>query len=405
MSKFYYLKNRWHECWRRWFLNIGTLIALSIYYLNYGADFNEGEISNGSSLTLFFRIISIVFILLVLFPIRIRNYYVVCVSFLYLYGLLSFIAAFALNMDLNDVFYFNTLLQLPVLLALVGTRWQVDYAEWMKFICRVLVVQVLVDILLWMTGFSLWLSLAFVGGVGNPSSFGLLCAIGMAFCVFHPSVGRERWGLAILLALGALQTKSLFAMIAVIVIGFMWMVTSWQRAIASFLVGFFVLLFSLFFLNNENLIFDTDFLMHKLKAVGALLRIVEYDIESSGSVSQRVEIHVRTFSEIASAPINLIWGHLTDLSYWPMDSQLLTYLGSFGLLFLVVFLLLHIYWGVCAWRIRYIDNGFSMLAILIFGFVFLTNRILDYFPVAIIYFLIVSYVLQLQKKILKIKIP
>jgi hypothetical protein len=380
--------------WRRSLLHAGSLLGLSVYYLNYGGNFEEGSTEGVGVLTFLMRVIAVTCIVTTLLPIRLRSWSSMMMQGLFLYGAFSYVLAAGWHAHLNDSFFLNTIIQLPVLLALVGTRFEIDYARWLKFIFGVLGIQVLIDILIWKTGQSLWLSTAFVGGLGNPSSFGLLCALGATFYIFHPSVGRERWMLVILLTFGAFQTKSMFAVLAIALVLMVWISTSWRHTFLAFILGFFLTLGSFLLLGGQSDDGEMGFIEHKLMAVGALLSLVEYNVDSSASVSQRIEMHERTFGELAVDPVGLIVGHLQGLPYWPMDSQLLTYLGSFGAPFLILFLSLHVYWTVCAWRKRHVDNRFTLLSLFIFGLIFLTNRILDYFPVAIIYFIIVSVILK-----------
>ena len=210
-------------------LALGTLLALCVYYLNYGATFEEGEIQDGSLLTLLMRAAAVVSIVLALAPLRLRaGSALLCVA-LYLLSAISLLLAAAPRGGLNDTLFINTLLQLPVLLALAGTRWRVDHARWLRFLCAALAVQTVVDTAVWQAGGSLWLSMAFVGGVGNPSSFGLLSAIGLAFCVFHPQASSWRWPLGATLAFGAVMTKALFAVFAVALVAGVWMALGWRR--------------------------------------------------------------------------------------------------------------------------------------------------------------------------------
>lgn len=369
-------------------------MALCVYYLNYGATFDEGEIQGGGAWTLLIRVGAVCLVVLALTPLRLRASSAWLWVGLFLAGGVSLLFASGLHGNLNDSLYFNTLLQLPVLVALDTSRWQVDYARWMRFICSVLAVQTVIDVMVWQTGGSLWLSMAFVGGAGNPSSFGLLCAVGMAFCVFHPRAGSGRWLLTAILAVGAIQTKALFSVLAVALIAVVWMSMGWRRALIGLLASAAVALAALTLLAGTGDDGDTGFIEHKLNAAGALLGLVEYDIESSASVSQRLEMHERTFAEIADTPWGLLWGHLERLPYWPMDSQLLTYLGSFGAPFAVGFLLLHMYWTAWSWRARHSDGGFALLSLCLFGLIFITNRILDYYPTAVLYFLVVMSLLR-----------
>ena len=365
---------------------------MSVYYLNYGGNFEEGSTEGVGVQTLLIRVTAVACILTALLPVRLWSWSSMTIQGLYLYGAFSYMLAASWYGRLNDSLFLNTIIQLPVLLALVGTRFNIDYARWLKFIFRILGIQVLIDILIWQAGQSLWQSAAFIGGLGNPSSFGLLCALGTTFYIFHPSVGRERWVMAVLLTIGAFQTKSMFAVLVITLVLMVWVLTSWRRTFLVSIIGFLLVIASILVPSEQSDDGKMGFIEHKLMAVGALLSLVEYDVNSSASVSQRIEMHERTFGELAVDPLSLFAGHLKGLPYWPMDSQLLTYLGSFGAPFLILFLSLHAYWMVCAWRRRQMDNGFALLSLFIFGLIFLTNRILDYFPMAIIYFMIISMV-------------
>lgn len=380
--------------WRRRLLGAGTLLALCVYYLNYGTSFDEGEIQGSSAFTLPARALAVAAIVLALSPLRLRaGSALLCVA-LYLFSALSLLLAASLHGALNDGFFINTLLQLPILVALTSSTWQVDHARWLRLVCGTLALQTIADTVVWQTGASLWLSAAFVGGVGNPSSFGMLCGIGFAFCLLHPLAGRMRWALSALLAFGAVMSQALFAVLAVALVAAIWMALRWRRLLVGMAVTAVTAITALTLLAGTGDGEQVGFIEHKLNAAGALIGLVEYDVESSASVSQRVEMHEQTFSAIAESPMRLLWGHLEGLPYWPMDSQLLTYLGSFGTPMLVLFGALHLWWLLRAWRVRRSDAGFSAVALALFGLIFTTNRILDYFPVALLYFMLVAMALR-----------
>lgn len=381
--------------WRCVLLYIGTLLALSVYYLNYVGIFDEGNTEGVGALTMLMRVIAVACIVTALLPIKLRSWSSMMIQGLYLYGAFSYVLAAGWYGHLNDLLFLNTIIQLPVLLAVIGTRFQIDYVRWLKLIFVFLGIQVLIDILIWQSGKLLWISDAFVGGLGNPSSFGLLCALGVTFYILHPSVGRERWIMVVLLTFGAFQAKAIFAVFAIALVVLVWISSSLRRTFLASVLGIFLALGYVLVLSDRgNYDGEIALLENKLMAVGALLSLVEYDVGSSASVTQRIEMHERTFSGLSANPLSLITGHLEGLPYWPMDSQLLTYLGSFGAPFLIFFLFLNVYWIVCAWRRRLEDNGFTLLSIVIFFLIFLTNRIMEYFPVEIIYFIIVSIILK-----------
>jgi hypothetical protein len=379
---------------RRWIiLLIGTVLALCIYYLNYSATFDEGEIDGETTLTLYGRIGAVLLMCAPLMPIHLSLKKIILCVFFFGISTISLLFAISKYGALNDTLFVNTLLQFPIFLALVGTRWSIDYARWLRFLCIALAVQIGIDTLIWQSGASLWQSLAFVGGMGNPSSFAIFCLVAVVFCVFHPLAGRARWALAAILAVGALMTQALFAIFGLIIIVGIWSVLSWRRVMGVMAGGLLLSLTSIMaaaISDNEG----TRFIWHKLNSVGAMFGLVQYNTEDSASVGQRVEMHQRTFASINAEPDRLLWGHLDGLPYWPMDSQLLTYLGSFGGLMLLIFLTMHFGWMRLAWHHRRTDGGFAIIALLLFALIFCTNRILDYYPVATLYFLVSASVIR-----------
>lgn len=378
-------------------LCLGSVLALSVYYLNYGTTFDEGQIKEASPFTMLLRLLSIALIVWSLRPFGFRFNSLALLTIMYFASAASFILSIGISGGSNDILFLNTLLQLPVLIALSATTRKINYARWLRFMGVVLALQVIVDAMIWVTGGSLWLSEAFIGGVGNPSSFGFLCSLLVAFFLLHPKAGPIRWLFVLILAAGVVMSKSLFAVIALGIVYIAWMFSSWRRIILSLVViGAIAVSISTLFYNTG--FGQMVFVEHKLKAAGALIGLVDYDIDSSASVSVRVAIHEQTFTAIAQDPLRLIYGHLEGKQYWPMDSQFLTYLGSFGVIILADFLVLHLVWLQYSIRNRSINGIFNFCALLIFGLVFFTNRILDYFPVAIIYFMLISMATQTRKQ-------
>lgn len=380
-------------------LCLGSLLALCVYYFNYGTNFDEGHIEGASSLTVVLRLLSIILIVWSLRPFNFLFNSLALLTLLYFVSATSFLLSIVISGESNDVLFFNNLLQVPVLMALSATTQKVNYVRWFQFIGIVLAVQVIIDVMIWSTGASLWLSEAFIGGVGNPSSFGFLCCLLVAFFLFHPKAGSIRWVFVLVLAVGVVMSKSLFAVIALGIVYISWTVFGWRRiilSIATIGVGTFA---------GTTLLHNNDFgqiafIEHKLNALGALIGLMDYDVDSSASVSLRVAIHEQTFTAIAQDPFRLIYGHLEGSQYWPMDSQILTYLGSFGVIILGGYILLHVTWmrDSIRRRNRNINGFFNFFALLIFGLIFFTNRILDYFPVALIYFAVVSMVARTGRR-------
>ena len=381
--------------WRWRLLLFGTLLALSVYYLHYGGAFGEagahfdegGGQEEGSVLSIVMRFASVAIITGSLFPLRVK--YTTPWLLMGLFGLfgLSYLVAFGLAGEINDKLFLNTLVQMPVLWALCHTRWRVDTAAWLRMVATWLILQAFVDLALFVTGRTLWASQAFVGGLGNPSSYGICCSVLLAFCLVHPRAGRVRALKAAMLTVIAIMTFSLFASLSVMLAYAVWMVRDVRRVLVAVAVGVVGGILLAGWLAQQE---DENFLIHKFSAVAALVGLVQYDAGSSLSVTGRSAGHERTLAAIREQPLGLVVGHLGGKVYWPQDSQVLTYLGSFGAPMALAFVLLHALWMAYAARLRRVDGGFTLLALSLFGLMLFTNRILDYFPVAMLYFFCVA---------------
>ncbi len=373
--------------WRWLLLLLGTVILLSVYYLDYSGDFHEGSSASNSPLALPMRALAVMLIAASLAPFRARPGLPFMLIVAYLLAGFSYATALGTYGELNDRLFLNTLLQLPVLWAFSQACWRIDYARWLRFIGGCLLIEAGIDLLVLIFGNTLWLSEAFVGGFGNPSTFGLICSVLVAFYLFHPRAGKRALLKASALAIAAVMTKSLFAVLAVVALFGFWTLQTRRRMAGGALVGAALLCGVVWWVNTHE---EEVFLLHKLSAAGAFVGLMDYDTDTSKTVSLRSEMHERTFSAIASDPARLLSGHLEHNVYWQMDSQFLTYLGSFGLLFVTLFFALHFIWMLCAARSRSADARFALGALCLFGVIFFTNRILDYFPAATIYFVCVA---------------
>lgn len=374
-------------------LYIGLALSLCVYYLNYTVAFNEGEIEATNPLTMVVRLLSIGLISASLMPFKRRYDKSSALILLYIIAAVSYFLSVVGSGTANDTLFINTLIQLPVLIALSATAYHIDYYRWFKLIGLVLALQVIGDMIIGFKGDALWLSGAFIGGVGNPSSFGFLCCLLVAFYLLHPKIGKARWLFVFVLSFGVIRSDSLFSVLGLMIVLVYWILQRKKRFILSLLV------ISTSIIGIKVSGVDTAdgklaFIEHKIYAASAFVGLMNYNIQSSQSVSLRIKIHYETIKAIANEPLRLFYGHLEGKAYWPMDSQILTYLGSFGVLILVIFLALHISWIRSAFLKKTLDQGFTFIALVLFGLIFLTNRILDYFPIAICYFILISMAIR-----------
>lgn len=355
---------------------------MSTYYLNYGQRSIDGVGDASSLMTFPLKLAAVTLIVWSLKPFQFKfNLPLLLIVVLFLLFAGSLLMAGALAGGINDTLIANTFIQLPVLYAFTDTACKVDFGKWFRFIGSYLALQIILDIILSSRGIFLWTSESSVGGLGNPSSYGLFCTILYAFYLLYPQEGRGKFVMAVFMATGAIMSKSLFAVLILALVSVLWVVQSYGRILCAMLVTPALAALALRLNSSAG-----AFVEHKLRALGAVLGLGEYDVESSASVSLRLQIHKKTFLGIVNDPLTLLTGHISGKPYWPMDSQFLTYIGSFGMIAFLIFLMLNFDSLNKAFRGRAIDGGFSATVLLIFLLIFATNRILDYFPVAILYF-------------------
>ena len=210
----------------RWvFLRISFALLISVYYYDYSIEFSEGSTSDNGPLLLALKIIPVALIYLSLSP-RFRFCPSLALIMIYALFATSYLLGGIVAYEFNDKLFLNTLIQIPVLIALSMSSWKIDLPKLLQFIGSILAIQICIDTLILWNGSSIWMSNAYVGGVGNPSSFGLECCLFMAFYLLHPSRGKLSYVMAAVVMFGAVMTSSLFAALTAASLFIIWMAVS-----------------------------------------------------------------------------------------------------------------------------------------------------------------------------------
>jgi hypothetical protein len=255
----------------------------------------------------------------------------------------------------------------------------------------------LVDTFLVPSDATIFAEKSYVGGVGNPSSFGLLSNICIAWLLLanYPKENIHllvRYSLVAILSIFVFRSFSLLAVIQIVIVyGF----TFWKLKLPSKAVAILtaicaaIILFPVLGLSLEVL----SFVFHKFYGLLNFLGIIEYDTAAK-SISLRSEIHGRALRVIAQDPTVLLIGQ-TGVVYDANDSQILSFILSFGGLITSAFVVLNMIFCLSALKNK---NDFVFIALILFNFSFFTNRLLDYFPMAILYFALVSYLSQINRR-------
>jgi len=229
-----------------------------------------------------------------------------------------------------------------------------------------------VDVIILYTDRSLWINEAFVGGVGNPSSFGLFSILAIAIGFYD-----RKYLLFILGIIGLLMSKALMPVLALIV-SFL-IVTRLRTKI---------ILFSCAIIALAKLDDILNWLPAHLsfKIEGLISFISQGDYKNLASIGTRLEF-------LDSAKLSLgewhtfLIGKYGQSYYYSGDSQWLTFLTSFGVPLTILFFIA----CVLVWRVVIVRAQSELIELFFLAlfFLFITNRILDYWPVfiVVIYFI------------------
>ena len=246
------------------------------------------------------------------------------------------------------------------------------------------VMQVVIDFLILWGGISLWDNLAFVGGVGNPSSFGVICVILIAYVLLLKKIGFICFLQAAILAVGVIGSKSLFCVVALV---FVFLCVIWFYSKSIFL---FSLLLSPVVLGLIWGFLLPEHVKFKLFSLYGLL--VDGDLSgASQSISLRYLIHEHAIEHFAENYFyDTFFGYL-DLFYYGVDSQVLSFIGSVGLLPAMIFVLWNFYLIFSNYLLKGEGGYFLLLSSLVFFFLIFSNRIFDYYPVAFLFFILMFF--------------
>lgn len=353
-----------------------AFLVLCNYYYFYFVDFYQGVAGGGwvFSALKFFGIFLVAASLLRISP-RVDEKELWCVAFFFISALtIFFLKGILLGFD--DGMFLNTFLCLIPFLVLRLRRGRETVVFFFECCLFILIFQIFLDQIIYWAGSSLWENQAFVGGVGNPSSFGLLCNLLLCYVLFERRATFSSALFAFVLAYGVCRSNSLLALISlVLVLGFYFFERrSWSR----FAYVLAVFSFSVYLGGQAHLFYKIDSL------AGLAL---EGDVGGSASVSTRLHIHYEFLDNLLSNPLDALFYGFTNKAYMAYDSQFLTYFSSFGLLFSLLFFL-----SFFLVLLRCLFGGvdyFVFVALLIFSLTFLPNRILDYYPIPIFFALLV----------------
>ncbi|SFM70527.1 hypothetical protein [Halopseudomonas yangmingensis] len=367
---------------------LSVVLVFGVYYSLYFFDFYQGAVS--ADVAAFNFLVKVVAVFLLFYSVS--SSVVFCSDwrrlalFLFSVGFSCFYVLKGVYYGFDDYLFLNFAVCSLLYFGFYGFD-RARFILFLDFCVAFLVLQVVLDFSLYKLGFSLWENRAYVGGLGNPSSFGFVCNILVAYVLFLKRLSFFSLCSLAVLIFGVLNTASLMSLILLVLVFFVRAMFWGVRAFvgASLLGGMIILGASLFEL-NAHLRYKFD----------SLLGFLFYGGGESISVSIRSRLHSEFLDYIADDPVGVVFFGYHWVSYYGVDSQYLTYFASFGVLFSLMF------FGFC-----FVLSAISLLSgedlsrflglvILMFLFVFLSNRILDYYPLSLVFVLFLAVLSELQ---------
>ena len=315
-------------------------------------------------------------------------------SILYLIMSISYLVGLILEGGIvSDIFFFNTILSIGFLYVGATQKMSIRDSMFLGLVIGLILGDIF-DFFANIGNFTIWQEKSYVGGVGNPSSFGFLCNMAIAWLLFcdFPKQKINRFFntfLIIILTTFSIMSFSMFAVVNLIIV-FIAAIFFYPKAKVlkwtMFAAGFAFILVLTTDLSIDVVQSTLRFLSHKLMSFGNYLGMVDY-ADTSASVSVRVGIHEQAAILFNSQWLSILLGHPEFISYHKNDSQVLTYALSFGIPLMLIFMAFNLRFLYMAF---YLKNTHYIVVFSSFLMIFFSNRILDYFPIAIFYFILIS---------------
>ncbi|MEJ1227959.1 hypothetical protein V9K90_19425 [Pseudomonas sp. CCNWLW56] len=364
--------------------NIGTLSKLLIfsaaaavlcnYYYLYFIQFSEGAAEAGAGYSAL-KLCGILLVCISLFSAKIKTSYKQEEVLLLIFFLLA-ITIFTFKsviFSLSDIMFLNTAICIIPLMLLSPKQPRYRINTFFESCLFIMTCQIIIDFAIYFNNRSIWDNKAFIGGLGNPSSFGLVCNLLITYLLFYRPSKATSLLYFPTLVVGVYMTNSMLSLIALMIIFGTWATTNFsaKRLLAALIAISITAALSSYLMS--------DHLAYKLQSAINLFND-EAASDGSRSVSLRMQIHNEYITNFLNHPFDAVLYGFSESSYMKYDSQVLTYTSSFGLFCSALFFL---FFTVALFKSHRNKMAFQTISLAIFGITLLTNRILDYYPIPI----------------------
>ncbi|NYT38023.1 hypothetical protein ERD78_14165 [Allopusillimonas soli] len=357
---------------------LSSLLVLGNYYYLYFVPFDQGSTNEPWTYSLL-KPVGIMLLYCFLLSSKLKHNYRFHQVLFLLFFFYSFCAILLKRFawDSGGLMFFNMVICALPLFVLVPRKQAI--ISFFETCLLIISAQVIIDYAIYINGYSLWNNKAFIGGLGNPSSFGFVCDVLIAYILHYRKYKTSSLIFFLILSYGVIKSN---AMLAVLV--YAALMISWGTKRLG--LGF---LFLCAIIGTSLAIFSHDILSrHLIYKLDSVLALFDDNISASSiSVSLRVQMHMYLLEQLRDNFFSVLFFGYPERYYYAADSQYLTYIGSFGLMASMIFFLATALALAHSYVHRRELSSFSWVAIIMFMLVFFTNRLLDYYPVALFLFL------------------
>lgn len=343
---------------------LGILASLTLLYSNFYFGVQQGVVLGGEGFRLAFKIL--IFIFLIYFMICnfvVTQHRLIIISFFTYISIKNILAISHVGGEVMQIY--NYLFFMPILFTKLSNKLLSDtYYLMIITTCGMLLYEFYNPLAAFLNG-------GFVGGVGNPSSFGFLLLISSIII-------RKRLLISTLLRVGTIFTGAGMVVLVAGLLQFRYMIHNF---------GYFIL--TLAFLCIIMLFSDVEIEMVSRAADHAVQKISALssgNFADSYSLINRIEYNIAGWELFTANIIHVLIGSVGEPVIFTGDGYYIALLASYGLIGFILFVFM-----IVETRFYSVSRNFNVTSsrytIIIFLYSFITNRLIDYWPMALIFLL------------------
>ena len=317
-----------------------VLTAFSTYYVYYFYTFEQGLYVGSGASIIVLKSASLVFLLGAFISNKVKlNYFDYLFLFLCSCLSLSYYSA-GIAFGINDRLFNNFLAFCFLYIFLISKGSKEKILLSYDALSALVFAQILLDAILRASGYSLWQGGLFVGGLGNPSSFGLACNFCLAYILIGPNSfqGIAKVAFSVAYVIATIKSAALFPILLTFLIIAVFVMRTRGALKPIYILIFIVSSIGLLAAISK---FDQGVLGNKLNSLLYFFELTDREAHSI-SIDQRLENAEFLADYLNTGGTELVFGHVNNTNYFPVDSQYISVILSFGLPVFILFMFFNI---------------------------------------------------------------